>query len=55
MSDDYGNQGVAVVAIQPNAPETIRIDELDSSDMSDSLDEMKLRAQYKHLHDPYLL
>jgi thiol-disulfide isomerase/thioredoxin len=43
-----------VVAIQPNAPEAIRIDELDSSDMSDSLDEMKLRVQYKQLHYPYL-
>jgi peroxiredoxin len=54
LADDYGKQGVAVVAIQPNAPEAIRIDELDSSDMSDSLDEMKLRVQYKHLHYPYL-
>jgi peroxiredoxin len=54
LADDYHSRGVAVVAIQPNVPEAIRIDELDSSDMSDSLDEMKLRAQYKHLHYPYL-
>jgi peroxiredoxin len=45
---------VAVVAIQPNDPTAIRIDELDSSDMSDSLEEMKIRAQYKHLTYPYL-
>ena len=51
---DYKNKGVAVVAIQPNDPRAIRIDELDSSDMSDSLPEMKLRAQYKHLSYPYL-
>jgi peroxiredoxin len=54
LADDYRDRGVALVAIQPNAPEAIRIDELDSSDTSDSLDEMKLRAQYKHLHYPYL-
>jgi hypothetical protein len=29
--------------IQPNDPKAIRIDELDSSDISDSLDEMKIR------------
>ena len=54
LADDYRGRGVAVVAIQPNAPEAIRIDELDSSDMSDSLEEMKLRVQYKQLHYPYL-
>jgi peroxiredoxin len=31
-----------------------RIDELDSSDISDSLDEMKIRVEYKHLAYPYL-
>jgi peroxiredoxin len=54
LTADYKNKGVAVVAIQPNDPRAIRIDELDSSDMSDSLPEMKLRAQYKHLSYPYL-
>jgi peroxiredoxin len=51
---DYKAKGVAVVAIQPNDPKAIRIDELDSSDVSDSLAEMKIRAQYKHLTYPYL-
>ncbi|HWW98249.1 MAG TPA: TlpA family protein disulfide reductase, partial [Edaphobacter sp.] len=46
--------GVAVVAIQPNDPKAIRIDELDSSDISDSLAEMKIRVEYKHLQYPYL-
>lgn len=54
LADDYKSRGVAVVAIQPNDPTAIRIDELDSSDISDSLDEMKIRAQYKHLTYPYL-
>jgi peroxiredoxin len=51
---DYQGRGVALVAIQPNDPKAITIDELDSSDLSDSLDEMKIRAQYKHLTYPYL-
>jgi peroxiredoxin len=54
LAEDYKDRGVAVVAIQPNDPTAIRIDELDSSDLSDSLDEMKVRAQYKHLTYPYL-
>jgi peroxiredoxin len=51
---DYQGRGVAVVAIQPNDPKAIRIDELDSSDISDSLDEMKIRVANKNLHYPYL-
>ena len=54
LAADYNDRGVAVVAIQPNDPKAIRIDELDSSDISDSLDEMKIRAEYKHLQYPYL-
>jgi peroxiredoxin len=54
LANDYKNKGVAMVAIQPNDPEAIRIDELDSSDISDSLAEMKMRVQYKHLTYPYL-
>jgi peroxiredoxin len=54
LATDYKNKGVAVVAIQPNDPQAIRIDELDSSDVSDSLPEMKIRVQYKHLTYPYL-
>jgi peroxiredoxin len=54
LETDYHDRGVAVVAIQPNDPKAIRIDELDSSDLSDSLEEMKIRVEYKNLHYPYL-
>jgi peroxiredoxin len=54
LATDYKSKGVAVVAIEPNDPKAIRIDELDSSDTSDSLAEMKIRVQYKHLTYPYL-
>jgi peroxiredoxin len=54
LYDDYRDKGVAVVAMQGNDPKAIRIDELDSSDVSDTLDDMKIRVAYKHLHYPYL-
>lgn len=54
IQDDYRDRGVAVVVIQPNDPKAIRIGELDSSDISDSLEEMKIRVEYKHLRYPYL-
>jgi peroxiredoxin len=54
LYESYGKRGVAVVAIQGNDPKALTIDELDSSDMSDTLDEMKARFAWKHLHYPYL-
>jgi len=54
LYDDYKDRGVAVVAIEGNDPNATTIDELDSSDLGDTLDEMKIRVQYKHLHYPYL-
>ena len=54
LAVDYKDRGVSVVAIEPNGPKAISIDELDSSDISDSLEEMKIRAEYKHLTYPYL-
>ena len=40
LYENYGGKGVAIVAIQGNDPKAIRIDELDSSDVSDTLDDM---------------
>src|SRR6476646_105773 len=54
LQADYRDRGVAVVAIQPNDPKAIRIDELDSADISDSLEEMKARVAYRRLTYPYL-
>lgn len=54
LAADYRDRGVALVAIQPNDPDAIRVDELDSSDISDSLPEMKMRAAERHFNHPYL-
>ena len=51
---DYKDKGVALVAINPNNPDSVRLDEESYSDVTDSLDDMKVRAEYKHLDYPYL-
>jgi thiol-disulfide isomerase/thioredoxin len=54
IADDYRPKGVALVAIQPNNAKAIRLDELGYTDVSDSLADMKIRAQYRHFDFPYL-
>src|ERR1700744_2985462 len=54
LVDDYSSKGVAFVAIQPNDPKAILLSELGYTDVSDSLDEMKIRAEYRHFNFPYL-
>lgn len=51
---DYKHRGVAVVAISPNDPKSVRLDELGWTDLSDSFDEMKLRAKDRGYNFPYL-
>ncbi len=54
LASDYRDKGVALVAIEPNNARAIRLDELGYTDVSDSLDEMKIRAEYRHFNFPYL-
>ncbi|MBV9034512.1 MAG: thioredoxin family protein, partial [Acidobacteriaceae bacterium] len=54
LADDYNGKGVSLVAIQPNNPTAIRLDELGYTDVSDSFDDMKIRAAYRHFNFPYL-
>jgi thiol-disulfide isomerase/thioredoxin len=54
ISNDYKDKGVAVVAISPNDPNSVRLDELGYTDLSDSFDEMKIRARDRHFNFPYL-
>jgi peroxiredoxin len=51
---NYKSQGVALVAINPNDPSSVRLDELGYTDLSDSFEEMKIRAQHKGFTFPYL-
>jgi len=52
--DDYKARGVAVVAISPNDPKSVRLDELGYTDLGDSFEEMKTRAAEKHFNFPFL-
>src|SRR6516164_9728032 len=54
LHEDYQGKGVAFVAINPNNPGAIRLDELGYTDVTDSLAEMKIRAAYRHIKWPYL-
>jgi thiol-disulfide isomerase/thioredoxin len=54
LADDYRGKSVSLVAIEPNNPNAIRLDELGYTDVSDSLDDMKIRAAYRHFDFPYL-
>ena len=51
---DYLNRGVSVVAISPNDPQAVRLDELGYSDLGDTLDDMKIRAKQAGFQFPYL-
>jgi peroxiredoxin len=54
LAKDYKSQGVDVVAIMPNDPKSVQLNELGYTDMGDSFDEMKIRSQQKHFNFPYL-
>jgi thiol-disulfide isomerase/thioredoxin len=52
--DDYKPKGVALVAISPNDPKSVRLDELGYTELGDSFDEMKTRAKASAFNFPYL-
>src|SRR5690606_9031373 len=54
LHEDYKDKGVAFVAISPNDPLAVRLDELGYTDVGDSLDDMKLRAKELGFTFPYL-
>jgi len=54
LVEDYKGQNVQFVMIEPNDPEAVRLDELAWTDVGDSLEDMKVRAEYRHFNFPYL-
>jgi thiol-disulfide isomerase/thioredoxin len=54
LTRDYAPRNVSVVAIMPNDPVSINLDELGYTDMGDSFEEMKLRSKEKNFNFPYL-
>ena len=51
---DYAAKGVGFVAINPNDPKAVTPSELGYTDVSDGLEDMKIRAEYRHFTFPYL-
>ena len=54
LAADYQPRGVAVVAINPNSPAAVRLDELGYTDLDDTLEAMKIRARHRAFNFPYL-
>jgi len=54
LADDYRDRGVTLVAIEPNNPNAVRLDEMGYTDVGDSFEEMKIRAAYRKFNFPYL-
>ena len=54
ITEDYKDRGVAVVAIEPNNPNAVRLDEMGYTDVGDSPEEMKIRSEYRNFNFPYL-
>jgi thiol-disulfide isomerase/thioredoxin len=52
--NDYKKKGVALVAISPNDPKSVRLDELGYTDLGDSFEDMKIRAKHKKFNFPFL-
>ncbi|MGA8598412.1 MAG: hypothetical protein WB676_27150 [Bryobacteraceae bacterium] len=45
---------MAFVAINPNKPSAVRLDELGYTDLTDSPEDMKIRVRERHIPWPYL-
>ncbi len=54
LAADYRDRGAALVAIEPNSPNAVRLNELGYTDVGDSFEDMKIRAAYRHFNFPYL-
>lgn len=54
LVNDYQGRGVGFVAISPNDPLAIRLNELAYTDIGDDLESMKIRAKAKGFNFPYL-
>ncbi len=50
---EYQPRGVAFLAINPNNPEAVRLDEMGYTDLGDTFEEMKIRAADRRFNFPY--
>ena len=54
LVSDYARKGVGFVVVQPNNAEAVRLDEMGYTDLGDSLEDMKIRADHRKFNFPFL-
>ncbi|HXU49865.1 MAG TPA: redoxin domain-containing protein [Candidatus Binatia bacterium] len=54
LYEAYKDKGVAIVAISPDNPDAVAIDQMAYTDVGDHLEDMKEAAEYRHIDWPYL-
>jgi thiol-disulfide isomerase/thioredoxin len=54
LVNDYKDKGVGFLAVSPNDPLSVRLDEMGYTDLGDDLEDMKIRAEYKKYNFPYI-
>jgi peroxiredoxin len=54
LAADYRDRGVTLVAVNPNRPAALQLQDLSFSDVGESLDDMKARAAHRQIGYPYL-
>jgi peroxiredoxin len=54
LAADYRDRGVTLVAVNPNRPAALQLQDLSFSDVGESLDDMKARAAHRQIAYPYL-
>ena len=54
LAADYRDRGVTLVAVNPNRPAALQLQDLSFSDVGESLDDMKTRAAHRQISYPYL-
>jgi thiol-disulfide isomerase/thioredoxin len=54
LQNEYEDNGVQVVKIMPNYPMAVCLEELGYSDLGDTFEDMKIRADYLKYNFPYL-
>jgi len=54
LAGSLKDKGGALVAISPNDPQAVRLDELGYTDLGDSFEDMKVRAKDRDFNFPYL-
>lgn len=53
LTAEYKSKGVSFLAVNPNHAEAVRLDEMAYTDLGDTFEEMKIRAEHKQFNFPY--